>query len=350
MIRGLTAGRYYVSAEAEHGYPFGSLDAPQHTGSHEAYITTYYPGTPDVSASTSIGVAAGAVIRGIDLQMRKAVVYRVRGRVETGAPDLPPARVRISLFNEASPRWYSDTSATTREDGTFQIDDVLPGTYIVQTFFLRGPGNNALPVPVFANQHITVGTEDIEDLVVRLSPGVEVDGNIKIEDNGQQPASFPSVDLVATRPIANPGRNGRTGASFVIRNVAPVKYFPRVNGLPPGTYVKSVRFGGQDVTDKLIDLMSGAGGTLEIVLSPHAASVSGVLRNSKGDTLPEIRLNLWASAQRSAAGGVHASVCVNRCGRRISLHESSPRRIPYRRLGPVQPYRASCSSGVPQPI
>ena len=35
--------------------------------------------------------------------------------------------------------------------------------------------------------------------------------------------------------------------------------------------------------DKLIDLTSGAGGTIEIVLSPHAATVSGVLRDSKGD-------------------------------------------------------------------
>jgi hypothetical protein len=47
-----------------------------------------------------------------------------------------------------------------------------------------------------------------------------------------------------------------------------------------------MRFGDQNVTRKPLDLTTGVGGILEVVLSPHAAELSGM-------TTPSVTVTLW---------------------------------------------------------
>jgi hypothetical protein len=47
----------------------------------ESYITTYFPGTPDLTQAAAIDVPAGADLTGLDLQLNRAHAVRVRGRV-----------------------------------------------------------------------------------------------------------------------------------------------------------------------------------------------------------------------------------------------------------------------------
>ncbi len=65
-----------------------------------------------------------------------------------------------------------------------------------------------------------------------------------------------------------------------------------VNGLADGSYVKAIRFGGQDMTGKDLDLSSGAPGELEILISPNAADVSGAVHNADGQTVASVRVQV----------------------------------------------------------
>jgi hypothetical protein len=57
-----------------------------------------------------------------------------------------------------------------------------------------------------------------------------------------------------------------------------------VSGLPEGAYVKSIRYGGQDVPAGIDLSAAGAGaGILEITLAPNAATITGIVRDQKGD-------------------------------------------------------------------
>jgi hypothetical protein len=69
-----------------------------------------------------------------------------------------------------------------------------------------------------------------------------------------------------------------------------------------GVYLKSIRFNGQPVSTTAWDLTSGAGGTLEITLSPNAAEISGVVRDDGGASAGDRVITVWASgeAPRSA--------------------------------------------------
>ena len=81
--------------------------------------------------------------------------------------------------------------------------------------------------------------------------------------------------------------------TFLLRNVPPDIYRVTVNALPAGTYVKSIRFGGTDVTKSVLDTTSGASGQIEVVLSPEAADLSGVVHNAQGDGAAGVAVSLW---------------------------------------------------------
>ena len=77
-----------------------------------------------------------------------------------------------------------------------------------------------------------------------------------------------------------------------MRGLGPEKYRVSVNGLPQGIYVKAIRFENVDITHDYLDL-SNSGGALDVVLSPRAADVSGVVRNEKGEPVPNVPVTLW---------------------------------------------------------
>lgn len=82
--------------------------------------------------------------------------------------------------------------------------------------------------------------------------------------------------------------------TFQIQHLIPVAYRLAIGALPAGAYVKSIRFANQDITNKLLDLaLSPDGGSLDILLSSHAADVSGIVRASDGSPLAELNLTLW---------------------------------------------------------
>jgi hypothetical protein len=84
-------------------------------------------------------------------------------------------------------------------------------------------------------------------------------------------------------------------SNFLIGELLPERYRIEVAG-PPGSYVKSILFAGRDITPDNLDLTTGTGGTMEIVLSPRAASVDGVVRDKDGKPVPFAMFELWSAS------------------------------------------------------
>jgi hypothetical protein len=163
---------------------------------------------------------------------------------------------------------------------------------------------------------VTVSDSDVNGVVLQLTGGAEIAGSIKMEDGdlkdwlqpaqsqntggppGMPPLLGPgakAIRLSSTEGISvsAPAAQFNTDGTFQLKGVAPSKYFIQVNGLPQGAYVKSMRFGGQDVTRAPLDLTSGGGGSLEVVLSPKAGDVSGTVLNEKGEPVQGVPVTLW---------------------------------------------------------
>jgi len=164
---------------------------------------------------------------------------------------------------------------------------------------------------------VTISDANVTDAVLQLTGGAEIAGTIRMEDGDlkdwlqpppqssqpQGPAGLPplpgpgtkSVRLASSEGISVSAPNAPFNAdgTFVVKGVTPAKYFVTVGGLPQGSFVKSMRFGGQDVTRAPLDLTSGGGGQLEVVLSPKAADLTGVVLNDKNEPVQGVPVTLW---------------------------------------------------------
>jgi hypothetical protein len=188
---------------------------------------------------------------------------------------------------------------------------------------------------------VTISDADVNGVVLQLTGGAQIAGSIKTEDGdlkewiqgavqNQQsqngPAGLPplggrNVRLAAYEGISvsAPSAQFNADGSFVLKGVAAAKYFVTVGGLPQGTYIKSMRLGGQDVTRTPLDLTSG-GGALDIVLSSKAADIAGAVRNEKGEPMQGIPVTLWPKIpdRSNSAGGIKTANTDQNGGFKIS--------------------------------
>jgi hypothetical protein len=302
-IGSLEAGSYIISVQPP---PNFLGPAMRQQGPQETFAATFYPGVMDASAAVAVHVTAGAVLRGTDIRMRRQRAYRIRGKVTGGNQN----GVMLQLL-PASGAYLTpvglNRNASTR-DGAFEIDGVLPGTYVleVRPANLRAADGTLSLNNEMGRQIVTVGDQDVDGVVLPLGPGADVTGKITKEGTPPQqqpgqPASFPgmniqpAVELIDRQNarIANAPGQAKPDGSFEIQHILPGAYQVEVMALPPGLYVKSIRYGGQDLTKSLLDLSSGGGGSIDVVLSYNVADISGVVHGGDGQPLADVALTLW---------------------------------------------------------
>jgi hypothetical protein len=67
---------------------------------------------------------------------------------------------------------------------------------------------------------------------------------------------------------------------FTLKSVAPMHYSVSVGGVPDNCFVKSIRYGGQEVPEDGIDITSG--GEMLVTLSATAGEVDGAVVDKEG--------------------------------------------------------------------
>jgi hypothetical protein len=293
-IGNLAAGSYYISVMP----PFTPSMNTIQKGPTEAYVTTYYPGETDPASAVAVQVAAGGVARGIEIRMRKARAFRVRGKLVDLAGGAAPANANVVLVPQDAAGLAGSTPNAMVRDGIFVFATVLPGAYILES--LPGRASSGM-----ARQPVTVGNADVDDLVVQLGPGAEITGTISIDGPPQPPQPpqpgtpgtnpRPTVSLMAAEGVRGAFQQPQTNddGTFAIHNIMPGTYQVNVQALPAGTYVKAIRFGSQDLMKTPLDLTGGSGGAINVVLSPNAGDISGIIHGADGTALVGIFVTLW---------------------------------------------------------
>lgn len=315
VVGNLAAGRYYLSATDNRNQMMGMTEKPGRKGPEEGYVTTYFPNALDPSAASPIEINAGAELRGIEIRLRKARVFHVRGRVVNTLTGATPLGMMLTITpKDNSDFMFGRNMQSIRgKDGSFEFNNVAPGTYIVQpngggsvtTSTDPVTGETIRSARLVGRAVVSVSDDNVENVVVALGAGVEVTGTVKIEGGetqppaaatpGAKPPALPTVVLNAAEGVNfNSNRaQSKDDGTFQLRGIAPDVYRINVIGLPDGAYLKSIRFGGQEVTKTTVDLSSGASGQLDILISPNAADVTGVARNSKGEAVQGVMVQIW---------------------------------------------------------
>jgi hypothetical protein len=274
----LEPGRYLVSSAARNGGTNRrqiESSEPLPSAPDLMYATTYYPSTTNASTAIPIDVGAGGEVRGIDVRLVKARMYRVRGRVVSSDTSRRAATVTLTP-RDGGPA-NAITGSALGAEGQFELRSVPPGQYtaIAQT---RGAGQEFI-----AMQPVDVVGNHVEGLVLTMVAGGEVQGSVKVVD-AATPPELKNVSVVL-RPVGFAGSappRGRVGEDlkFTLKSVPPVRYAVTVTGVPETCYVQSVKYGGGEVTDAGVEMTSG--GVLEVTVSAAAARVDAVVLDKDG--------------------------------------------------------------------
>jgi hypothetical protein len=230
----------------------------------------YHPGTTDPSAAQPVEVRAGQTVPGVDFTIATASTYHVHGVVTVmgaGSP-LPNLSVNIWPIGAGTVLPIPGVQA---EAGSFDLPRVPPGRYFLSAQTLTPPG------PLLRNvMQIEVVDRDLEGVAITLRPGVTLTGRLSIE--GLEPVPAGIVASIQLRAAA--GMSGYSAirfqpdGTFTIDNVTPGEYRFRVlQGARP-RWVKSARFGGEDVLTAPVRVDGELKGRLlEVVLSPDTATL-----------------------------------------------------------------------------
>jgi hypothetical protein len=242
-----------------------------------ASVSTYYPSTPEAANAVPVDIGPGGEIRGINIRLRQTQVFRVRGKV-MNAGGAGRGTVNVMLTPKEGAMNMVASGIARAPEYAFEIRGVSPGTYILHAQM----GNNAQPAVAF--QEIHIANQHVEGVALAVAEGHDIQGVVKIEDASGPPASAPNlnINLRPSMPLIGAVPRAKVGddLKFTLKSVPALHYIVRPNGLPEGTYLKSIRFGGQEIPDDGVDMLSG--GVMEVILSATAAEVDAAVVDKEG--------------------------------------------------------------------
>jgi hypothetical protein len=161
-------------------------------------------------------------------------------------------------------------------DGSFEITGVASGPYEIRV-------HQGFPPLNLGKLKVQVEDSDLDDVSIQLNPPRPLRGVIQIEEEGSMKRPGLTVRLDAFTPSWSPSTVSREDGSFDFRLVASERYRVIVGGdAGKGFYLKEIRYGDAVSKDGTVSV-TGAGGSLVLVLSPHVASLVGKVSTTATD-------------------------------------------------------------------
>ena len=310
-IANLSPGRYWLSA-TDRNRRMMMGEAPARNTSdkpEEELVTTYYPSSTDQAGARPIELTAGQTLNAIDIRMKRAPVYRIRGKVE-GPP--PFRGYRVMLMPRERTQFsgnFFNNSVMVKEDGSFELGGTVPGAYEIAVT----PGNGMMRI--LGRTPVDIARDHVENIVVAVVPAITLRGQIRVD--GEFEGSFSGTRIMLNTEsfmYNNPNAAADEKGTFTLENANPEKYRLAITGLPQGLWLKSIQSGGNEITDSGLDLSSGASGPIEIILGVGTGTLTGTVMDAKQqpaggifvtlmpDPLKEHRFDLFRSVPSNQNG------------------------------------------------
>jgi carboxypeptidase family protein len=331
-LYGLPPGEYYLSAnlrtmDSMIGDLLGSQGGPSGSNQNSGYAPTYYPGTPNPAEAQRVSVALGQEVSNIDIGLQPVRLAKITGTA-VGSDGKPVAGAMLMLLPSTRDAMMFMPGGTSRTaaNGQFTLSNVAPGDYTLQVrsigalmtemaagasmmFSVNTDGPGAAPRPAagqeaeFASVPVTVGGDDISNLVVVTMRGSKAAGRVTFE-GGSKP------DGVATMRVAAPSADPETMAvgvglttvkedgTFESSGLSGTRLFRTINP-PKGWIIKSVRLNGSEVTDTGIEFKPGEDVSgIEIEMTARTTTLTGTVNDDKGQPLKDYTVVVFATDQQ----------------------------------------------------
>jgi protocatechuate 3,4-dioxygenase beta subunit len=307
-------GRYYVSASAGSS-AISVLVLGGNVIADRVFPQTFYPGVLDPTRAPVIEIQPGAELNGIDIVMTQPTTFRIRGHVldSVGKPPrgfsvgLVP-RVEAGAPQPLTTGTSNYASTTNSENGTFEIRNVIAGSYwlratlstnaddpvpanLVNTartaselldLVLLGANRGTAQIP------IDVTNSDVENANLTMMPTISIPVQLSLDNmqlNQLSGVDRIRINLRNTNPSA-PSTAQRSAFTDdgrgSIDNVTPGEYrILATLGVQPDLFIKDVRFGTKSALIDPIQITNQTSETLSVVLSNNGGRVDGTLLDAQ---------------------------------------------------------------------
>lgn len=268
-----------------------------------AYPTQYYPTADAIPTALPVSIVSGEDHRGVNFALRPVRTARIEGMVVGPNGAVANQTLRLLPVDTDDFGLGTETAATvSAPDGTFAFLRVPAGRYTIEARSVAGliPSTSDATGPpilvdtpgsqptLWGRASVALDDADVDDVIVLMAPSLTVNGRAVFEGNTTRPTPEQlgriPVSLTSASGAAGPVTQARLDASgqFVIRGLVPGEYFVRVDGAPPGWYLKSAIAAGRDVSDSALELSSGADMAVTITFTDRATEVAGTVRDARG--------------------------------------------------------------------
>jgi hypothetical protein len=233
---------------------------------------TWWPGGRDEDLAIPVPVASSQTFDIGQIAVRKAPLYRVKATLSS--PSCTPGElvnvshvIRRGFFTRQS----NYDPVTCGEP--FLMTGLAPGTYWIEAF----TGKRPLASIERASVPVEIKDKNVEVKAV-MARGVDIDLRIVPTDGSRQEA-----DWSAVRPLLRPfGRAPslsempNPGGHMLLVNTEARDYFLSFSNLPPGFYVKEVRYNGAAMPFGVLKVSGAAmAHKVEVLVDDKPASVTG---------------------------------------------------------------------------
>ncbi|HEY2379642.1 MAG TPA: carboxypeptidase-like regulatory domain-containing protein [Terriglobia bacterium] len=257
----------------------------------ETYIPVFYPGVTAEQGAAPIDVGPGAASSGVDMSVTSGVVpaLHVRGRAIAGTTVANLAGTRIVAVPRAQTSFVIIPSVQTDSRGEFDLAGVAPGSYWL--FASRDRMLGMAPVEI--------GNNNAQNIAIPMVPAFNLSGRFTFDGrsrSGDQPplwslrlAPLGRDQSIVGMPVGGPFSNPPPDddGSFTVEGIYVGDFHVTVFGLPPDSYVKSMRLGDIDILDQGLHLTGQPGNLLNVVIGLNAGSIAGSVVGSRQELLAD---------------------------------------------------------------
>lgn len=283
-ISGVVSGRYIIMANGVARQAFRMQPeavAGEQPPAQARFGVQFYPGTDRMSAASVIAVEPGREVRGMDFRMAPNPTSTLRGTVIPPLELPAETRIDVAIVQQDLPDENQAKFAFSVPGPNYSFEQygVVPGEYILMTHLSLGDRQYR------GEQHVEISGGADREVALKLEPGVDVAGSLRIEGDAAARQGEYQVELSPGESIspneARPAASVRPNGTFVIKSVVPGVWDIGVNPIPPGGYIKSMRLGDQDVLTEDMIIGPRTAAPLQIVVSTRGGVLEGRVKRSE---------------------------------------------------------------------
>jgi hypothetical protein len=244
------------------------------------YRRTYFRSVVDSGSAAAIRLAAGEELSRMDFSVTPGKLVTIRGRLIDALNVRQPHLSSVSLLPRDSsvalraPLPRADVEA----DGSFELKEVPPGSYYVIGKRIDDEPNRSAAVAT-----ADVIDTDIENLDLITAEGHEVRGRVRWQSSIRPDLRIAVLPSQGGPPeLIGRAAGPRPDGTFTIGGLPSGEYRLAVDGLPPGYYLQSARFGQIDLLERAFVLRDVVMDTLELVLSANGGRIEGIVTDAGG--------------------------------------------------------------------